>query len=248
MKYLFRLITLCALICSGLHAHSQKQSFKSTETKKDSLKNIYVTGSYGILFQYMPTGHENKDYKIGLRPSILVNFTLNTHIDFSKYIGIMQGCAIKNVGFKTLDETIESVEYDKIIRRSYMAEAYAAIKIGALQKFTFFYIGAGYGFSTHYRQKQVEHNRKIIDSQWFSSATKQFVPSIVAGYQFSNNIHVQLQYFLSDFLNHSYNNKFGDFSKFDNTQILQLSLSFQKKDTDSKNTLKNLEDNKLIAL
>jgi len=247
MKKALLLLSILSIFAS--QTYSQIGNMQKDETK-DSLKHVYFTASTDIIFQHIPNYSEDYEYTMAMRTSIFFNTSFNTHIDFSKHFGLLQGFAIKNVGMKTKNEVLDNIRYDYIIRRSYMAEAYAAIKIGNLRKFSFLYIGAGYDFSFHYRQKQKINNKKIIDHQWFSKATETFVPSAIIGYQFPKGFHLQLQYYMSNFLNTSYKGKFGDFSRFPDTQILQLSISFQQKEgqKNTNNPLKKYDTDKFINL
>ncbi|MFW5850722.1 MAG: hypothetical protein ACOCWB_00700 [Bacteroidota bacterium] len=244
------LVILSILSVFTTQTHSQTSGFQKIDDGKDSLKHVYFTTSTDIIFQYIPHYSDEHEYTMAMRTSILFNTSFSTHIDFSKHFGLLQGFAIKNVGMKTKNEILDNIRYDYIIRRSYMAETYAAMKIGALQKFSFLYIGAGYDFSFHYRQKQKINNKKIIDSQWLSKATEIFIPSAIIGYQFPKGFHLQLQYYMSNFLNASYKGKFGDFSRFPDTQILQFSISFQQKEgqKNTNNPLKKYDTDKFIHL
>ena len=57
----------------------------------------------------------------------------------------------------------------------------------------------------HFKQKTFIDGAKYKYSDWFSSRTPTFIPSVFAGIQFPGGLQVKVKYYLDDFLNHKFN-------------------------------------------
>jgi hypothetical protein len=153
-----------------------------------------------------------------------VRFTMFFHIgqyvhyDFTNNVGVFSGLAIRNVGMIT-DETLPQqvatgngeVPYEqyKIIRRQYTLGLPLALKIGAFDKHLYFFGGGEYELAFHFKEKYWtgtfdRSGSKTKDTEWFSSQTPTFLPSVFGGVQFPYGLNLKFKYYLTDFLNADY--------------------------------------------
>ena len=178
------------------------------------------------------------------------------HYDFSNNVGMFSGLAIRNVGMIT-DETLPqqvaggegTVTYDeyKIIRRQYTLGIPLALKIGAFDKHLYFFGGGEYEMAFHFKEKYWTGNfdrdgSKTKDTEWFSSQTPTFLPSVFGGIQFPYGLNVKFKYYLTDFLNHDYKgngNAVGgspydvsDQSRYEQSNMFYFSICWQFNDAD----------------
>jgi hypothetical protein len=173
------------------------------------------------------------------------------HYDLSNSFGLFSGLAIRNIGMIT-DETLPqqvaggegSVSYGqyKIIRRQYTLGLPLAIKIGAFDKHLYFFGGGEYELAFHFKEKYWTGNYersgdKTKDTEWFSSQTPTFLPSVFGGIQFPYGLNVKFKYYLSDFLDSGFkgngNNVGGsifdisDQSRYKESNMFYFSLCWQ---------------------
>jgi len=173
------------------------------------------------------------------------------HYDFSNNAGIFTGLGIRNIGIIT-DETLPQqvsggdgeVPYAgyKIIRRQYTLGLPLALKIGAFDKHLFFYGGGEYEMAFHFKEKywtgtDDRSGTKSKDTEWFSSQTPTFMPSVFGGIQFPYGLNVKFKYYLTDFLNHDYKGDgnsvagatfdISDQSRYEESNMFYVSLSWQ---------------------
>ena len=173
------------------------------------------------------------------------------HYDFSNNAGIFTGLGIRNIGIIT-DETLPQqvsggdgeVPYAgyKIIRRQYTLGLPLALKVGAFDKHLFFYGGGEYEMAFHFKEKywtgtDDRSGTKSKDTEWFSSQTPTFMPSVFGGIQFPYGLNVKFKYYLTDFLDADYKgngNKVGgsaydisDNSRYEKSNMFYLSICWQ---------------------
>ena len=213
----------CMLMFITLHSYAQHNTNETPFNKR-----VYYTNACELLFQYVPTTSPTEEYVFGVKTNYFFNLVYNMHIDFAKSFGVIPGISLRNVGIKTFDETIQNVEYKKIKRRSYLLGVSAAVKVGNMQKYSFLYVGGAYEYSFHYKQKNFTPSKKSIQKEWHSNATELFLPSVFIGYQFPRYMNIQLRYYLANFLNPLYDGKYGNFTHFPDSRILQFSISLQQ--------------------
>jgi hypothetical protein len=139
------------------------------------------------------------------------------HYDFSNNVGMFTGLAIRNIGMIT-DETLPqqvagdgTVPYSnyKIIRRQYTLGVPLALKIGAFDKHLYFFGGGEYEMAFHFKEKYwtgsyERSGSKTKNTEWFSSQTPTFIPSVFGGIQFPYGLNIKFKYYLNDFLNQDY--------------------------------------------
>ena len=117
------------------------------------------------------------------------------HNDFNKHTGAIIGVGIKNIGF------IEKREDTTFKKRVYAFGINASLKFGDLPSNRFVFMGAGLDLPFHYKEKQfVNRSDKRKSSEWFSTATPQFLPNVFVGFV-RKSFSVKLQYYPINFLN-----------------------------------------------
>lgn len=210
-------IIFIALLCCSLF------SFGQTNTKK-----IYFTNAPELTFQLAQMEIANNDISNGLRVTYLLNLPYTVHLNCGKYFGFMPSFNIKNIGLKTKNEQIDTIEYAKIKRCMITTGASLAIKFGMLQKGLWAYTGAGIDIPLLYRQKKYEpskNNRVIKESDWFCKATENYIPSAFAGIQLPKGLNLKATYYFQDLLNNTYNGSFGDYTKITKSELITISAS-----------------------
>jgi hypothetical protein len=174
------------------------------------------------------------------------------HCDFTDNIGFFSGLAIRNVGMitdETLPQTVSqtggaSVPYANynVIRRQYMLGVPLAIKLGSFKNHVFFFAGGEYEVAFHLKEKYWTDSfdrsgPKTKSTEWFSSQTPTFMPSVFAGIQFPGGVNLKFKYYLTDFLNNEYkisNNSnegsvfdLSDQTRYASSQVFYFSLCWQ---------------------
>jgi hypothetical protein len=174
------------------------------------------------------------------------------HCDFNNNFGFFSGLAVRNVGMITdenLPQTVSATEgadvnYSRynIIRRQYMLGVPLAIKLGSFKDHTYFFAGGEYEMAFHLKEKYWTDSfdrsgPKTKSTEWFSSQTPTFVPSVFAGVQFPGGVNLKFKYYLTDFLNTDYkvssNSNDGslfsisDLTRYESSQVFYFSLCWQ---------------------
>jgi hypothetical protein len=173
------------------------------------------------------------------------------HCDFTNNIGFFSGLAIRNVGMitdETLPQTVSTngtaVPYSKynVIRRQYMLGVPLAIKLGSFRDHAYFFGGGEYEMAFHLKEKYWTDSfdrsgPKTKSTEWFSSQTPTFLPSVFAGVQFPRGINLKFKYYLTDFLNTDYkvssNSQDGgtfsisDLTRYESSELFYFSLCWQ---------------------
>ena len=197
-------------------------------------QDVYAVGSWENLFQWAevdgsPQGTVNINEQ--LRYTIFLNAGQYWHVDFTNSIGLYSGLALRNVGF-IYDTDIPS----KTIRRSYNLGVPLALKLGVFEKHLYIFGGAEYELLFHYKGKRWDSNdrngTKYKDTEWFSSKTKRFVPSVFGGIQFPGGFNIKYKYYLDHFLNSGYvgtdlGNQNTSFSDYKAIQMHYISVCWQ---------------------
>jgi len=206
--------------------------------------DVYSVTSGEMIFSFaeveqQPIGGEMQSISNIPRFSVFFHVGQYLHMDFSDNIGLYSGAAIRNVGFITEDDAL-NIEKEK--HRSYTLGIPLAIKLGSFKNHFFIYGGAEYELLFHYKYKYWKDGDKHKTSEWFSDRTNRFVPSVFAGVQFPKGLNLKFQYYLDDFLNNDFKkgeDRLNDYSRFGNTQMFYISLSWQ---FNTKNFKKMFED------
>jgi len=245
MRTKLYLLVIIGLALINIHAMAQK---------------VYTETSGEIIFsqsQASFTPEFTAKYTGASLSSNNVRFTMFFHVgqylhyDFSNSVGMFTGLAIRNVGMIT-DETLPeqvaggegSVSYNefKIIRRQYTIGLPLALKVGAFDKHLYFFGGAEGEMAFHFKEKYWKGNfersgDKTKDTEWFSSQTPTFLPSVFGGIQFPHGLNVRFKYYLTDFLDSDFKGNgnavagstfdISDQSRYEKSNIFYVSLCWQ---------------------
>ena len=165
-----------------------------TKTAIHASKWHYASQLDGSIFSTAITSGSNSGDPI-IRYAPFFNIGHTIHNEFNNYNGAILGVGIKNIGFieKRGDTTFK--------KRVYAFGVNAALKFGDMKTNRFCFIGAGVDLPFNYKEKQfVNRSDKQKSSEWFSTATPQFLPNVFVGFV-RKTFSVKLQYYPVNFLN-----------------------------------------------
>ena len=165
-----------------------------TKTDLHASKWHYASQLDGSIFSTAITSGTNAGDPI-VRYAPFFNIGHTIHNEFNNYSGAILGVGIKNIGFieKRGDTTFK--------KRVYAFGVNAALKFGDMKTNRFGFIGAGVDLPFNYKEKQfVNRSDKQKSSEWFSTATPQFLPNVFVGFV-RKTFSVKLQYYPVNFLN-----------------------------------------------
>jgi len=213
-----------------------------------SQTNVYTVTSGELLFQWADiqlteAAVADPNYELvgnPLRFTLFLHLGQYVHIDFNNNFGLFTGLAVRNVGFIS-DERINvtgdgdpaNLQDFKIIRRSYTLGVPLIFKVGSFKNHTYLFAGGEYELAFAYKEKYWNsHNRdgnKTKYTQWFAAQTPTFIPSVIAGVQFPGGVNLKFKYYLENFINNDYtsNNLVNDLTRYETTQVMYVSLSWQ---------------------
>ncbi len=180
-----------------------------------------------------------------VRFTVFLHFGQYLHIDFSDRVGIYTGLGVRNVGMIT-NETLPTqitgsteLEDYKIVRRQYMLGLPLALKLGSFSK-DFYFFGGGeiewaFVFKQKYWNSFERSGEKMKYVDWFGSQTPSLIPSVFGGVQLPGGLNVKFKYYLTDFLDNTYNlNKnntgtfnVGDLTRYESTPLMYVSVCYQ---------------------
>lgn len=199
-------------------------------------QEIYTNTAGEMLFQMSEVNRGGNQIPTDLRWTIFFHLGQYFHFDFNDYVGLYSGIAIRNVGFimneKELNSQNESVLV-KHIYRTYNIGIPLAFKVGSIKDNFFIFFGGEYEWLFHFKHKYwpsgggSRNNEKVKYTDWFSSNTPYFIPSLFAGVQFPRGINVKFKYYMQNYLNKDYldadgNKPYGDL----NVRLFYISVSF----------------------
>lgn len=231
----FKLFILVVIIATTI------QSFSQTKT--------YTVTSGELLFQWADiqltdAALADPNYELvgnPLRFTCFFHLGQYVHMDFTNSIGLFTGLAVRNVGFIS-DERIDlnptdgesNLEDFKIIRRSYTLGVPLVFKLGSFKNHTYIFGGGEYELAYAFKEKYWNsHSRsgsKTKSTQWFGAQTPTFIPSAIAGVQFPGGVNIKFKYYLDNFIDNTYsnpNNPISDLTRYETTQVMYISLSWQ---------------------
>lgn len=193
-------------------------------------QKVYTTSGGEVIFQSAMVESSGADINTNLRLSMAFHLGEFVHADFGKYLGVFSGIGLRNVGFITEENDI------KIKYRSYNLGIPLALKIGSLKKNLYLFGGGEYEWMFHFKQKTFIDGNKHKESEWFSSRTPSFIPSVFAGVQFPEGFQLKFKYYLDDFLNHNYNGGPNEnYTIYNKNQIWYISISYIIRNKKNKN-------------
>lgn len=237
-KLYLTLTTLTLFLTISVNAQVNTYSITSGELLFQKA-NIEYTGA----FQSMNTMSEISSNPV--RFSCFFHVGEYYHIDFSDFLGIYTGAAIRNVGF-TLNEKLDlndgnGLQDYKIVRRTYSLGIPIALKLGSFNNHTYIYAGGEYELAFAFKEKYWNsHSRdgvKKKTTKFFGDQTERFIPSVFAGVQFPGGINVKLKYYMNSFVNTDYtsNNSISDLTRYESAEVYYISISWQFKTEKLKN-------------
>jgi hypothetical protein len=253
MHFRYFLISIIYMILNCLDSYSQKTY--SSNVWEFIFSYSDVTFSQDFLSEFPAAEVTNSS----IRFTAFFHFEHDWHLDFTNNAGLITGFGIRNIGISTnevLPYTIEPADFReyKIIRRVYTLGIPLALKLGSFKDHLFFYAGGECELAIHFKEKywsgaQHRTGKKSKYSEWFGEQTPHLLPSLFGGVKLPGGINLRARYYLSNFLNSSYNNQdslsiynVSDLSRYDQTQVYYLSVSWQFNSNNFKNKhLKNEE-------
>lgn len=229
MKYLF---SLSLLLLSTIAIAQQDTTVQSVE--------IYSTNGGEFIFSFANVDVNEADISSILRFSAFFHVGQKWHFDFGDNFGLFTGYGIRNIGFITEDDGIESREFAgqieagdevKIKRRAYTLGIPAAFKIGSFDRNAFVYGGAEMELMFNYKEKLfVNGDKEDKYNEWFSERTNLLMPSVFGGMQFPGGVNLQFKYYLLNFLNQDYTERIDGVNvmPYENvdSRLFYLSVSF----------------------
>lgn len=209
--------------------------------------NVYTVTSGELIFSWADLSFNEAhmaanpdDQQVGnpLRFTAWFHLGQYIHMDFNNKIGIYTGLAFRNVGLIS-DEKLDVngiVSDYKIIRRTYNLGLPLALKVGAFDNHIYFFGGGeiemGYAYKEKFWKANTRSGAKTKYIEWFGNQSELFLPSVFAGVQMPGGVNVKFKYYLKDFLKNDYvrsdpNEKVSDLSRYETSQIMYVSLSWQ---------------------
>ncbi len=207
-------------------------------------KPYYVSGGEWI-FSGSQVYYNATRLNTNMRFTLFFHIEEELHYDFSRLAGVYTGLAIRNIGL-ILDDYYEPLADNvKIKHRSYSIGIPGAIKIGPLNKNTFFYGGGEIEYLFHYKQKLFYDQEKWKFTEWNSKRVNRLSPSVFFGFQFKNGVNIKAKWYLEDFLNSTFSGTdFGrpvDYSIYSGSRIFYVSLSMKVGQKEIRKILKDDE-------
>jgi hypothetical protein len=192
--------------------------------------------------------------KTDVRYTVFFHLGEYWNFDFGNHIGIFTGMGIRNVGLITDERLPDYVGSDqlvdyKIIRRIYTAGVPLAFKLGSFSENLYLFAGGEYEFAINYKEKywtgtQSRTGSKTKSNTWFGNQTPEFLPSVFAGVQLPGGINIKFKYYPDNFLNNNYTKgdntvkgepyNVSDLTRYKNSQVFYISLSWQIDNEDIK--------------
>ena len=153
----------------------------------------------GMDFIYSFIDYTSNPMSVNNKPrfSFFLHFGEYWNLDLNDNIGFFSGVSLNNIGFIAVNEAIDMQKRF----RSYGLGVPLAMKIGSFKNKFYMYGGGEYQCLFHYKEKTYYQGDKIKSTDWFSSKTPLFLPSIFVGIQFPQKVNLKFQYTLSNFLN-----------------------------------------------
>ncbi|MCL2327313.1 MAG: hypothetical protein FWC39_02235 [Bacteroidetes bacterium] len=204
----------------------QAQDLVPIPTKTKSVYSNWVM-DLSLQFANKQLETENES-EIAVRTIMFTNFTNFTHFNFSNNFGLLSGIGLRNIGIRARYENIEDVVYKRTVRRVYTLNASLAAKLGSFSKHCFVYGGGEYDLAFHFRQRlKTKTNSQIKQGEWFSNATDRFLPSVFIGVQLPKGLNLKCSYYFNDFFNKNYKGKIENFPTYEQSQMINIAVSFQ---------------------
>lgn len=240
---------------------SISQTFNDTIVKKNK---IYSSAGGELIFSFV---NPNTDFEeSSLRFSAWYHTQFNWHYDITQNVGVFWGLGSRNIGYTTkpksnniyiknftilnqnqyeLDSRFDSTQQITTIkRRVYTLGIPLGIKIGAIEKNQFLFLGGEIEFPFHFKNKVWVDDKKVhIASEWFSKQNNSYFLSVFAGFQFPWGTNIKLKWYLNDFLNSNYRvvQNGGDVKPYEKLKSQMFYISFGMNMFNSKKVIKQIQ-------
>jgi len=214
---------------------------------KAQVKKPYLSSGWEFIFAFADYQKGPLYYDTPMRFSLFFHSESLVNYDVNKYFGLASGLAIRNIGFRTRNEQLNS----DIRRRSYTLGVPAMVKIGDMKERKYAFVGLSYELAFHYKYKRYEGgNRVERESTWFSREVNRILPTAFAGFQYKSG-YIKFQYYLEDFLNIDYLSNAG-VRPYQNTKsrifLVSIASNIVKKKSENKDKKKKEEKTKAALL
>ena len=173
-------------------------------TRLFSQPAVYTTSGGEMIFSFATIEDNGNEKSSIIRWAPVFNFQSMLNVDFTNYVGIFSGLAIRNVGY-IYDGYTEPETGDEVKKkfRTYNAGIPIGLKLGNLNK-TFIYGGYEFEFPLHYKEKTFKNEKKDKFGVWFSDRVETFQHAFMIGFQFKYGGNLKFKYYLSSFHNKDY--------------------------------------------
>jgi hypothetical protein len=198
----------------GIYANgfAQNNKEKDNDETPPPVGKVYTTfGGNGSILSF--SNVEQSGNKVNTIPRFTMFFHLGTNYnyDLSKNFGLFSGTNIKNIGLITEQGN------QKEKNRVYTLGIPVGFKVGNLHEGLMFFGGAEVDLAFNYKQKNFVDGDKVNKfNEWFSNRTETLMPSVFAGFAFSENFSVKGQFYLNNFFNQNYQD--GNLRPYQNTE------------------------------
>jgi len=222
MKKIILFLTIFTILAASQVSHAQKK--------------VYSAYSGEMIFQGSTADRDGNHVPTNMRWTVFLHLGWYLNFDFTDFIGLYSGMAIRNVGFISNENiSIDGVEkFTKTIRRTYNLGVPLALKLGTFNKHFYIFGGGEYELLFHYKEKWwpdgngSRGNTKIKYTEWFSQRTPTFIPSVFAGVQFPGGFNLKFKYYLQNYMKQDFRDSDGNYPYSDlNVNVFYVSLSWQ---------------------
>lgn len=173
---------------------------QSASAQKKNNDKVYTTfGGNGGILSFSDVKDNGTKVNSIPRFTFFFNIGTNYNYDVSDHFGVFSGTNIKNIGM------ITEVGDTKLKRRVYTLGVPVGFKVGNIKEGVLLFGGAEVDLAFNYKEKTfVNDDKKDKFNEWFSSRTQTLMPSVFAGFQFSEHFSIKGQYYLNNFFNQDY--------------------------------------------
>lgn len=179
-------------------------------------KKIYTTTSGELIFSFANINDNGSEEGSVIRFSPVVNIQNWVNIDKSDHFGIFTGLSVRNVGFiyDVPDDSPVKYDYpnDTNVRkkfRTYNLGIPVGVKLGNLDD-KFLFVGYELEIPINYKEKTfIGEDKEEKYNVWFSSRTKTFNHSLMAGIQLPYGATLKFKYYLTNFFNKKFQTSDG---------------------------------------
>ena len=172
------------IIIFAFCAFALVQSVSAQEKNNDK---VYTTfGGNGGILSFSDVKDNGTKVNSIPRFTFFFNIGTNYNYDVSDHFGFFSGTNIKNIGM------ITEVGDTKLKRRVYTLGVPVGFKVGNVKDGIMLFGGAEVDVAFNYKEKTfVNDDKKSKFNEWFSDRTQTLMPSVFAGFQFSEHFSIK---------------------------------------------------------